>query len=292
MTIHRNPDLLSNAMSGTGVSLVRFCSAMQPKAHGRDARATISKCPQKFPRLALPFAWTCALVLLTSAASAADSPAAAGITEPFLHVTLSTAVPGIITVQKFREGDFVKEGDVLLELDKKIEELEVERRKLVRDQKWSDFDTTQKLFKTTKGISKEEVEKKEAEYKVAAVEHDMAVEQLRRRQVISPLSGTISEILLDPGEACQPYQALIRVVDTRRCYFITHIEASLAVRLNPDQTVKLAIDSGGGPVSVQGKIAFLSPVVDAASGLQKVKVLFDNTDAKIRPGVSGKMLLE
>ena len=29
----------------------------------------------------------------------------------------------------------------------------------MRDQKWSDFDGTQKLFKTTKGVSKEEVEK-------------------------------------------------------------------------------------------------------------------------------------
>jgi len=81
-------------------------------------------------------------------------------------------------------------------------------------------------------------------------------------------------------------------VDTRRCYFITHLEASAAARLNLDQTVRLVIDGGAGPVSVQGKIAFLSPVVDPASGLQKVKVLFDNADGKVRPGVSGKMLLE
>ncbi len=232
------------------------------------------------------------LMFVVFGAVAADLPLAVGITEAFRDVTLSTSVPGIITVQKFREGDFVKEGDIILELDKRLEELEAERRKLVRDQKWSDFDSTQKLFKTTRGISKEELEKKEADYKVAKVEHDMAVEQLRRRLVLAPLAGTITEILLDSGEACQPYQALVRVVDARRCYFITHVEVRLATSLKLNQTVKLEIDTGAKPVSVSGKIDFLSPVADPASGLLKVKVLFENGEGEVRPGVSGRMRLE
>ena len=56
------------------------------------------------------------------------APLIEGITEPFLDVTLSASVAGIITAQKFREGDFVKEGDVILELDRKLEELETARR--------------------------------------------------------------------------------------------------------------------------------------------------------------------
>jgi RND family efflux transporter MFP subunit len=237
----------------------------------------------------VPLIPTGAALLLALSAQASEA-SFAGITEPFLDVTLSASVPGIITAQKVREGDVVKEGAVLFELDKKLEELEVERRKLVRDQRWNDFDGTQKLFKTTKGVSKEEVEKKEAEYKVAAVEQEMAAEQLRRRQVLSPLSGTITEIMLDVGEACQSYQPLVRVVDTRRCYFVANIEAQHVARLRLDQTVKIEIDSGAGTVAVQGKIVFLSPVVDPASGLQKVKALFDNADSKVRPGVAGRML--
>jgi hypothetical protein len=33
-------------------------------------------------------------------------------------------------------------------------------------------------------------------------------------------------------------------------------------------------------------------VVDSASGLAKVKALFENADGKIRPGLSAKMILE
>jgi RND family efflux transporter MFP subunit len=223
---------------------------------------------------------------------AADPATAAGITEPFLDVTLASPVAGILSVQKFREGDFVKEGDVLFELDKRLEELETARRKLVFESRQKDFEATQVLFKTTKAVSKDELDKKETEFKVAAVEHDMAAEQLRRRLVSAPLAGTITEIFLDVGEACQPYQPLVRVVDTRQCYFVSNVEAKLAAGLKVGQTVRLDIETGAAPPTVSGKIIFLSPVVDPASGLLKVKVLFDNTAGKVRPGLAARMHLE
>ena len=141
-------------------------------------------------------------------------------------------------------------------------------------------------------MSREDLEKKEVEFKVAEVEYEMAAEQLRRRQVIAPLDGVVTALLLEVGESCQPYQPLVRLVDTRRCYFLTDIEVKAASRLKVDQAMKLEVETGDGVVAVQGRIVFLSPVVDAASGLQKVKVLFDNSAGKVRAGVAGRMLLE
>ena len=213
----------------------------------------------------------------------------AGITEPFLDVTVSSSVSGIIGKRHFQEGDFIQQGDTILELDKRLEELEETRRKLVADIRKSDFESTQVLFKTSKGVSKDELEKKEVEFKVAAVEHDLAKEQLRRRHLAAPLSGTITEYLIEVGEACEPYQPIVRVVDTRRCYFVSNIEARLGASLKLGQNIGVQIDSGASPVVVQGKIVYISPVVDPASGLLKVKVLFDNGDGKLRPGLAGKM---
>ncbi len=235
---------------------------------------------------------TLSLAVLLAAATSQAAESAPGITEPILDVTLSTPVPGIVTTRKFKEGDFIKEGELLLELDKQIEVLEADRRRVVRDQKKSDFDGTAKLFKSTAGVSKEELEKKEAEYRVAAVEYDMAVEGLRRRQLISPLAGTIVEINLEVGEACQAYQPLARVVDTRRCYFVTNIEARHAAKLKKGQDARLELDSAPAPTAVSGTVDFVSPVVDPASGLQRVKVIFENADGKIQPGIAGKLLLD
>lgn len=215
-----------------------------------------------------------------------------GVVEPFLDVSLSAPVPGIITARKFKEGDFVKEGDAVIVLDKRMEELEVERRKVTMDSRRLDYEGTAKVFKTTKGTSKDELEKKEADYKLAEVEHAMAVEQLRRRIVAAPLAGTIVELPRQVGEFCQPYQSIARVVDTRRCYFVANVESPVAGTLKLEQKAALEIEGGAGPEAASGVITFLSPVADPASGLVKVKVLFENVSGRIRPGLSGRMQLK
>ncbi len=236
-------------------------------------------------------AW-CVLLLFVCTGKPAPSAAAAnGITEPFLDVKLSLAVPGIVTSKRFKEGDAVKAGDVILVLDKQLEELEVVRRKAVMENRKTDLDATATLFKSSKSVSKDELDKRQLEFKVASTEHDIAVEQLARRQLICPLSGLITEMDIEVGESCQPYQSVARVVDISRAYLVTHLEAKEAAGLKLGEAVKLEVETGASPVGLQGKISFLSPVADPASGLIRVKVIFDNSEGKLRPGLPGRILL-
>jgi RND family efflux transporter MFP subunit len=239
------------------------------------------------------------LVLLGFASLAAPGPArersemASGITEAICDVTLSASVPGIVSAWKFKEGDFVQAREVIIELDKDLEQLETARRKLVMENRKADWEALQTLMKKNSiSVKKEELQKAETEYRISVVEHDIAVEQLRRRGIAAPQAGFVVELARHPGEACQPYQPLIRLVDTRQCYFVSNLEAKTAERLSLGQRVKLEIECGSKPAIVQGKTVFLSPVVDPASGLRKVKVLFENAEGKVHPGVSGRMEIE
>lgn len=234
-------------------------------------------------------ALVCSACLSTHAATVSVT----GITEPIADVVLSASVPGIVSAWKFKEGDFVKANDIIIELDNRLEELEVERRQAVLESRKSERDALQTLAaKSSISVKKEELEKAETDLRIARTEHEMAIEQLRKRAVISPCAGNIVDIARDVGEACQAYQPLIRVVDTRQCYFVSNVEAKLAGRLKSGQTIKLEIETSSAPVSLEGKIIYLAPVVDPASGLQKVRVLFDNADGRVRPGVSGKMIFD
>ncbi|MGO9478586.1 MAG: efflux RND transporter periplasmic adaptor subunit [Limisphaerales bacterium] len=224
-----------------------------------------------------------------SSAQAAGPVDISGITEPFMDVTLGLADAGIIREQFFKEGDAVKKGEVILELDTNLETLEVQRRKAVMDQNRMVLDSTRQLSETTKSVSKEALAKAEAEYNVSAAEYGIAVQQLANRRLVAPFSGSIAEILLKPGAACSLYQPLVRLADTSRCYFIGHIEGVAAANLQLDEPVKIEVDGGQ---TVSGRICFISPVVDAASGLVKVKALFDNADGKIRPGLAAKMTVD
>ncbi|MDB6023604.1 MAG: hypothetical protein JWQ04_3461 [Pedosphaera sp.] len=232
------------------------------------------------------------LLLGASSGALAGTLTCEGITEPVFDVTLSMSVPGIITVQRLKEGEFARTNEVILELDSQLEELEVQRRKLVMENRKTDAESTKLVFDKTSSVSRDELLKKEADYQVALAEYKIAVEQLQRRKLFAPGAGVITEINLHVGEACSPYQPVARLVDTRQCYFISNVEAKAATGLKTGQTVHVEIEDGKNPFKVDAKIVFISPVVDAASGLQKVKAIFDNVDGKVRPGVAGRMLFE
>lgn len=210
-----------------------------------------------------------------------------GITEPFHDVTLGLAEPGIIRNQFYHEGDVVKQGEVILELDTRLEELEVSRRKAVMEQDKEVMQSTEQLYASTHSVSKQDLTKSQAEYNVAAADYAIAVQQLANRRLTSPYGGQITEILLHPGAACAPYQPLVRLVDTSRFYFVGQMDGTAAARPQLNQPVTIEMADGQ---SVTGKISFISPVVDAASGLARIKAVFDNPGG-VRPGMAAKLTL-
>lgn len=241
-----------------------------------------------------------------------------GITEPFKDVTLSANVVGTISAIFLKEGMPVNKGEIILELDRQLEALEVERRKLIWESKAeveaaaaraatlkSLFESTRELFKSTGSVSREELEKMELDYKLAVaekerlesaeererIEYEMARESLRKLSLISPIKGIVVKLFLDEGEACQENQPLARVVDAGRGIFVGNVEEWIGRSLKMGQTVDLKIKTGIESVVKKGAIIFVSPVADMASGLIEVKVEFDNQDGLVRPGVSGFLLL-
>lgn len=216
-----------------------------------------------------------------------------GITEAVNDSIMSSPVIGIVGARRVEEGNVVTNGQVVIELDKRIEELEVSRRKLVRDLAKKEWDRVKSLSaRSAISISQEEVDKKEAEYRVASVEHDLAEENLRRRLVIAPFDGLVAQIYLKVGEGCEVRQPVIRIVDTRLCYFVANVEAKLGQGLRDGQVVELEIEAGRTIEKFKAKISFVTPVADPASGLMRIKAQFENPERKIRPGVAGRMLLK
>jgi RND family efflux transporter MFP subunit len=241
-----------------------------------------------------------------------------GVTEAIKDVTLSLSVAGTVSSLFVKEGSTVKKGQIILELDKKLEELEVTRRKLIWESKAeliaakarvltmkSRLESTQKLFETTRSVSREELEEKELEYKLAVaeedqleieeerqrIEYEMARETLNKRRLASPISGIIIKLFLDVGESSEPEQPLVHVVDTSRCLLVCNMEEPLGRTLKKGQSVNMSIRTGSKSITEKGTIVFVSPIVDPASGLLEVKVAFNNQKREVRPGVEGFLIL-
>jgi RND family efflux transporter MFP subunit len=268
--------------------------------------------------LALILAAAAALALCAGNAQT-ESLSSRGITEPLHDAKVSATVGGTVVAIRVKEGQTVKAGDPVFELDNDLEALEVERRKLIADSTVEvdaarsrmetlaiDLEGTRKLHEQTKSVSAEDLRKKELEYRLAQadldrllvsqqreqIEYRIAVAQKEKKTVAAPFDGVIVQLMLEVGESATQQQPLFRIVDAARCRLVVHMEQAPSLKLKPGSKVGLKIQEADGPVTVRGSVDFISPLVDASSGLREVKVVFDNPDGRVHPGVAGVIASE
>lgn len=236
-----------------------------------------------------------------------------GITEPYRKSVVSPPVVGILQKIHYTEGRWVKNGAVVISLEQSEEALELKRRKLIAENSvelqaaefraslfQNDFKITEELFQTTQSISKDELWKKELDYKLAeaewkklqfakkreAVEAEIAQAQLEKKLIRAPFSGVIVRISKNKGETCSPQEPLFEIVDVSKVIFTTYLEAKKNHSLKLKQKVNVVMQQEGKIIEKTGELFFISPIVDPASGLREIKILIDNSDQAMTPGVS------
>lgn len=201
-----------------------------------------------------------------------------GIIESYQDSEMSPIVGGIVFDIKKKEGDLIKQGEVILELAHKEQSLAVQSLGL-------DYERNRKLYENTKSVSAEELQKKELEFKLAQVE-------LEKRIITAPFEGYITKIYHQLGEYSDPEKPLVRLVDPRTCRFVAYIDYHKARALQLGMIVPIIVQEDLVPIRFEGRIEYISPVIDASSGLREIKVLFDNQDLKVHPGITAFLVLE
>ncbi len=249
--------------------------------------------------------------------SAGESHFFEGVTEPYQSATISSVLAGRVSKVLKHEGSYVKRGRTILSLEKKEEELRVSRAKLIAKSKATlssakfrldnakhDYNATKELFEKTGSVSEEELSEKKLVYQIAEAEHTklemieqkeeleyrMEVSNLENHVIRAPFSGTVVKLNREVGESCEALEPLIYLVNVSKCRFVTYIDPTSGYLPTEKDTVSLEIEGGKGTIKRNGIIEFVSPVVDPASGLQRVKIVVNNRDGEIRPGVSGMMI--
>jgi RND family efflux transporter MFP subunit len=258
------------------------------------------------------------LVLVAFASSAFAQGVVSGITRAKLDLKLSLPVAGRVEQLAVNEGDRVRKGDLILSLDKTLEALEVDRRKLLLDDvaKLGELRLREGVLReqvanarsllVTQVMSRKQVEDEEMVYrdvlaqlgglemakKRERVEYELAQEALARRILRAPADGTIAKIHFRVGESLAANEPAVGLVDITRVRFVGTLPASAAARLTVGMTARLALARDGGEIVRQARVSFVSPLTDAASGLVEVIAEFDNADRAVRPGIAGQMQID
>lgn len=230
---------------------------------------------------------------------------------------LSFPVSGLIVETLVTEGQVVAQGDLLMRLDQQIEAIEVERRRAMWEGKAelsaaaARADVTQrqltagqKVYDASRGISLEDLQNRElsanlakselsrltTQKRIEELDYQTAQENLNRRSLRATTRGIISKINRRTGESAQANDAVLQLCDISELYFVANLPTQQAEQILSGQSVNLR--NASHDVDLKGIVSFVSPVVDPATGLRRIRVKVIDPPEWLSPGTSAALALK
>jgi HlyD family secretion protein len=162
---------------------------------------------------------------------------------------------GRLEVEKVREGDHVRKGDLLFTVDNDLQESDLMVKKTAVVNAQQNYDRAKELLKTAAGTQKN-FEDAEAALRQAKANLDAAQTRLTRRDVFSPVTGTVEQIYYRPGEtvpAMRPIVALLPPGNLKLRFFAPE---TLLPQIKYDQVVEVSCD--GCDKGLTAKVSFIA----------------------------------
>lgn len=207
-----------------------------------------------------------------------------GVAKPFRAVILSASLREVITNIAVAEGDRIKEGQIIVNLESAKEKVAVERLQLMLEKAEFDYNASKRLFEQNVS-SKDEALAKELEVKRIKADLKIAQAEVAEREIRAPLSGVVVHRLHEVGEAVNEAEAIMQVMEVDRLLLLFHLEATMLSALKLAQEIEVNFPELSPPVQGRAKLHFIDPEVDARSGLFRVRLLLENPEGQARPGM-------
>jgi HlyD family secretion protein len=199
---------------------------------------------------------------------------------------------------RFREGDNVKKGDLLIELDNvKVDA----SRKLAHAQMLQaeqDLDRGRQLYEKEL-ISRESFEKIELSYESARAQYEQALDAFKKTRIYAPIHGKVMKINVEEGETAvmgtMNYQGtvLMTIADMSTMIAVVTIDETDVPQVKVDQTAKVTADampdsSFPGSVTKVGLMPITSQLSTEKVTDFEVEIELEDFSALLRPGMNVK----
>jgi RND family efflux transporter MFP subunit len=191
---------------------------------------------------------------------------------------------GRIETVGFYEGDLVKKSALLVTMDSRLLEAQLEKAKALSKQAAADHERVLNLAKRKIASQQQRIEAETA-LRVTRSEETQLVARLGYTRIRAPFAGVVTERLSEPGDVAPRFSHLLTVIDPSSLYTKVTISELLLPRLKVGDRVSVRIDALGDS-QWQGRIQRIHPVVDPRTRQGVVEVGFES----VPPGSSAGQL--
>jgi len=209
---------------------------------------------------------------------------ATGSLSPLKYGELKFDRAGRIKQIMVKEGDYVKEGQVLARLED-----EQERFSLLQAEN-ALKEAKSELKEAKVSSSKNVVQEKERQLKERELELQLRKKDLEDTILKAPFSGVVSKIYVEEGEVASSSNVsassnILRLIDTSMLFADVSVDEVDISQIEMDQKVQITVDAYPDEV-FPGKVVYIAPETTISSGLivVEVKIELEKADPKLKPG--------
>ncbi|MHC1759138.1 MAG: efflux RND transporter periplasmic adaptor subunit [Negativicutes bacterium] len=213
-----------------------------------------------------------------------DASETSGTVKARIVSVISAKFMGNVTEVLVRQGDAVRAGQLLLNIDAEDVARAVEAAFSQKELADVTAVRYRRLF-AENAVPRQQLDEVESRRKTADAEYARAVANLGFARITSPTDGVVTDRRIDPGSMASPGMILLTVEDTTGFSVETQADERLAGRVAVGMPVEVHIGSLGR--AIQGRVVEVSPSMDAATHTFFVKVAM--ADPALRTGLYAKV---
>lgn len=197
-------------------------------------------------------------------------------------VDLRSEVTGRIQRLGFKDGQFVKAGDLLVKLDSEVQDAELARARANLGLSQNNVARYGTLVQ--KGVvSKVKLEEAQAEYNLARANVQLAEANLAKTEIRAPFDSKVGIRRVSPGGYVSPGDSLVNVDKTGEVKVLFTLPEKFLHDLKQGTEIDLSVDGLPDQV-VKAKVVAIESRVAADSRSIRVQAVAPNTDGKLYAG--------
>lgn len=201
------------------------------------------------------------------------------------NVNVSARVPGVITGIFVREGQAVKQGQTLAQVDDQVLRANMAELRTQMDLANTLFEKQKNLWSQKIGS---EVQYLNAKNQKESLERKMATlqDQQSQTRIIAPISGTVDAVIAKVGDNAAPGAPAFRVVNANNLKVTANVAEAYAGLLKSGDAVILSFPDINR--EIRSTIGFASRTIDPLSRTIKIEVPL-KPDAGLRPNMIARI---
>ena len=211
-----------------------------------------------------------------------------GVIEAGSTASLSFLSMGTVKQVHVREGDKVRKGQLLAELDKETAENSMKMAKDKLKQAEDGYNRVKPMYDHG-NLPEIKMVEIQTQLNQAALAAKIAEKQVKDCYIFSPMNGYIGSRRIEPGDSVLPAVPVITVMSVKKTNALISVPEKEIMKIKKGMPASVKLSRGE---TLNAKITDIGIMSDPLSRTYSVRAMLDNASGRLRPGMLCEVYLK